>query len=56
MTLLSSNLDRGENIGVVVVATVGTNVQSVRDIEPNESTNMSFLFAFEWTQAAPQSC
>ena len=30
-------------------------VHSVRDIDPDESVNMSILLAFERTQAAPQS-
>ena len=31
-------------------------LHSVRNIDPGESLNMSFLVAFEWTQVAPQSC
>ena len=42
---LSSALE--ENVAVAV--------HTVRDIDPDEPVNMSFLLAFELTQAAPQS-
>ena len=42
---LSSTAD--ENAGEVV--------HTVRDIDPDEPVNMSFLLAFELVQAAPQS-
>ena len=38
-----------------VVAGVRANVHTVRGIDPDDSRNMYFLFAFERTQAAPQS-
>ena len=46
----SSNLDCGANTEIVVMP-IG-----VHDIDPGEPLNMKFLVAFEWTQAAPQSC
>ena len=38
-----------------VVAGVGTDVHTVSDTDPDESSNMSSLLALDWTQAAPQS-
>ena len=38
-----------------VVAGVGTDVHTVRDIDPDESSNINFLLAFECTHAVPQS-
>ena len=38
-----------------VVAGVGTDVHAVRDTDPDEPSNMSFLLDSESTQAAPQS-
>ena len=38
-----------------VAACEGTDVHTVRDIDPDEPSNMRYFFAFEWTQAAPQS-
>ena len=35
---------------------VGPNVDKVRNINPCEPLNMSFLIAFESSQASPQSC
>ena len=37
------------------MAGVEVDVQTVDDIDPGEPKNMSFLLAFEFTQAAPQS-
>ena len=37
------------------VLCVVANVHTVRDIDPDEPLNMSFLLALDWTQAAPQS-
>ena len=42
-------------IGRRGMAVVGSAVHTVRDIDPDDPTNMSFLFAFECTQAVPQS-
>ena len=36
-------------------AGVRSDVHTVRDIDPDESVNMSLLLAIELTQAAPQS-
>jgi len=35
---------------------VGTDVQTLRDIDPDESSNMPTLLAFECTQAVRQRC
>ena len=41
--------------GPSVVAGVRVDVHTVRDIDPEESSNMNFLLAFEFTHAVPQS-
>ena len=38
-----------------MLVNVGAEVHSVGDIDPDETTNMSFLLALDRTQAAPQS-
>ena len=38
-----------------MVTGVGADVHSVRDIDPDEPTNISFLLALDRTQASPQS-
>ena len=40
---------------VVVAAVVGFDVHGVFDIDPEESVNMSFFVALEFTQETPQS-
>ena len=55
MASSSSDFDRGENIGLLVVTAEEKDVHTVREIDPNDPTNISFLLAFEWTQAALQS-
>ena len=39
-----------------MLAIVGATAHAVCDIEPEESSNIRVLVAFECTQAAPQSC
>ena len=59
MALLSIALDCGENtvVSVVLVVLHAVNERSSLDgIDPEESSNMLSLVAFELTQAAPQSC
>ena len=38
-----------------VVASVGDNMCTICDIDPDDPSNMRFLLAFECTQAAPES-
>ena len=54
--ILSSDFDCGEKSVFVSMVRVGVDVRMIRNIDPADPSNIRFLVAFEWTQAAPQSC
>ena len=57
VTLTVGREAKTNDVGVVTLTVTGEDeMHAVRDIDPDERTNMSFWLAFELTQAAPQSC
>ena len=55
IAFLSSDSNRGENTDLLAMATEGNDVLTICIIDPGESANIRFFFAFEWIQAAPRS-